>query len=80
MNRLCSPQAVAWAAATLCALMASAHAQPTTDDTPAETLPAVRITGTSLRRIDAETALPVIVLRRADIERSGAKTTTELLQ
>jgi iron complex outermembrane receptor protein len=80
MNRLCSPQAVAWAAATLCALMASAHAQPTADDTSAETLPAVRITGTSLRRIDAETALPVIVLRRADIERSGAKTTTELLQ
>jgi iron complex outermembrane receptor protein len=80
MNRLCSPQAVAWAAATLCALMASAHAQPTADDTSAETLPAVRITGTSLRRIDAETALPVIVLRRADIERSGARTTTELLQ
>jgi iron complex outermembrane receptor protein len=63
--------------------MASAHAQPTTADNPADaadTLPTVRITGTSLRRIDAETALPVTVLRRADIERSGAKTTTELLQ
>jgi iron complex outermembrane receptor protein len=80
MNRLCSPQAVAWAVATLCALMASAHAQPTTADTAPETLPTVRITGTSLRRIDAETALPVTVLRRADIERSGAKNTTELLQ
>jgi iron complex outermembrane receptor protein len=46
----------------------------------ASDLPAVRITGSALRRIDAETALPVTVLRRADIERSGARTTTELLQ
>lgn len=43
-------------------------------------LPAVHITGSALRHIDAETALPVIVLRRVDIERSGARTTTELLQ
>lgn len=83
MNRFSPPQAVAWAVATLCALMASAHAQSTSapdDHAPATSLPEVRITGTSLRRIDAETALPVIVLRRADIERSGARTATELLQ
>lgn len=40
----------------------------------------MQITGTALRRIDAETALPVIVIRRAEIDRSGARTTTELLQ
>lgn len=43
-------------------------------------MPEVRITGSALRRIDAETALPVTVLRRSDIERSGATTTAELLQ
>ena len=78
MNRSCPTKAVAWAVATLCATVACAHAQTPNADT--DNLPEVRITGTSLRRIDAETALPVIVLRRADIERSGARTTTELLQ
>ena len=32
----------------------------------------VEITGSAIRRVDAETALPVVVLQRADIERSGA--------
>lgn len=40
----------------------------------------VEITGSSLKRIDAESALPVQVWRREDIERSGATTTSELLQ
>lgn len=78
MNRSCPTKAVAWAVATLCATVACVHAQTPNADT--DNLPEVRITGTSLRRIDAETALPVIVLRRADIERAGARTTTELLQ
>lgn len=89
MNRTCTPQAVAWALATLCATLAlGAQAQPqparpdaaAQADPPGDRLPAVTITGTALRRIDAETALPVIVLHRADIERAGARTTTELLQ
>lgn len=80
---------VAWALAAPCASMAADAPAPANDSPPhAETatglssdrLPAVHITGTSLRRLDAETALPVTVLRRADIERSGARTTTELLQ
>lgn len=80
---------VAWALAAPCASMAADAPAPADDSPPhAETatglsgdrLPAVHITGTSLRRLDAETALPVTVLRRADIERSGARTTTELLQ
>lgn len=40
----------------------------------------VEITGSSIKRIDAESALPVQILRRADIEQTGATTTVELLQ
>jgi iron complex outermembrane receptor protein len=40
----------------------------------------VEITGSAIKRIDAETALPVQVLRREDIERSGATSTVDLLQ
>lgn len=40
----------------------------------------VEITGSSLRRIDAEAALPVQVYRRADIERSGVGSVAEFLQ
>jgi iron complex outermembrane receptor protein len=89
MNRSTLPRAVAWAAATLCATLASAQAPSTPStapstanaavDAPAD-LPEVRITGSALRRIDAETAVPVITVRRAEIERSGARTTAELLQ
>lgn len=40
----------------------------------------VEITGSSIRRIDAESALPVQILKRTDIERSGATTVVDLLQ
>lgn len=87
MNRPCPKQAVAWAVALLYASMAAAASAQTAPSRPAsepdndaDRLPAVQITGTALRRIDAETALPVIVIRRAEIDRSGARTTTELLQ
>src|SRR4051794_13483666 len=40
----------------------------------------IEVTGSSLKRIDAETALPVQILRREDIERIGATTTEELLK
>jgi iron complex outermembrane receptor protein len=40
----------------------------------------VEITGSSVRRIDAESALPVQVLRKEDIARSGASTVVDLLQ
>jgi iron complex outermembrane recepter protein len=43
-------------------------------------LPRVEVTGSSLRRIDGESALPVLVIRREDISRSGATSTAELLQ
>lgn len=44
------------------------------------TLERVEITGSSIRRIDAESALPVQVIKREQIERTGATTITDLLQ
>src|SRR3954451_8992854 len=40
----------------------------------------VEVTGSSIKRIDAETALPVQILRREDIDRIGASITEELLK
>ncbi len=40
----------------------------------------VEITGSSIKRIDGETPLPVEVLRRADIDKLGVTTAAELLQ
>jgi iron complex outermembrane receptor protein len=39
----------------------------------------VEITGSSIKRLDAETALPVQVIRREDIDKSGVTTAAELL-
>ncbi|XVJ69464.1 MAG: TonB-dependent receptor [Rhizobacter sp.] len=43
-------------------------------------LPRVEVTGSSVPRIDGEAALPVMVIRREEINRSGATSTAELLQ
>jgi iron complex outermembrane recepter protein len=40
----------------------------------------IEITGSAIRRIDAESALPVQVLKREDIQRTGATSTVDLLQ
>jgi iron complex outermembrane receptor protein len=40
----------------------------------------VEVTGTSIRRVEGETALPVTVITRKDIEKSGATNAMELLQ
>jgi iron complex outermembrane receptor protein len=78
--------AVAWASCGLAlpllglAAHTAALAQPTASAPPDDTLPTLSVTGTALRRIDAETALPVTVIRRTEIERSGARSVAELLQ
>jgi iron complex outermembrane recepter protein len=46
----------------------------------AQKLERIEITGSSIRRVDAETALPVSVLSRADIERTGVTTAQDLVQ
>lgn len=50
----------------------SAHAQ--------QQLERIEITGTHIKRVDAETPQPLIILSREDIERSGKTTLNELLQ
>lgn len=43
-------------------------------------LPRVEVTGSSVRRIDAESALPLHILRRKDIQQLGVTSTLELIQ
>jgi iron complex outermembrane receptor protein len=40
----------------------------------------IEVTGSAIKRIESETALPVQILRREDIDRIGATTTEELLK
>lgn len=46
----------------------------------AQQLERVEITGSSIKRIDGETAAPVQVLKRADIERTGAANVEQLMR
>jgi iron complex outermembrane receptor protein len=81
MNRfLAAVRAAAWASlgCSLLGAPAVSRAAP-----PLATLPEVRVTGSALpprEARDDDTAQPVIVLRQADIARSGATTVAELLQ
>lgn len=58
------------------ALLAAALPAPAQDAAPQR----VDITGSAIRRIQAEGALPVQIIRREDIERSGATSVQELIQ
>ncbi len=70
-----------WTGAALAGLSPnlSLRAQPATPPAAIQ-LPPVEVTGSRLRRIDGESALPVQIFRREDIARSGATSTAELLQ
>ncbi len=46
----------------------------------AENVQRVEITGSSIRRIEAEGALPVTVISRDAIDKTGASSVTELIQ
>lgn len=49
-------------------------------DAAAPVIERVVVTGSSIKRIDGETALPVQILKREDIERIGASSTEELVK
>jgi iron complex outermembrane recepter protein len=81
------------AAALACVVGASAAvavsgacAQAQNPDVPSNTRPEARpdirveVTGSNIRRVEGEGALPVTVITRQEIERSGATTPMELLQ
>ena len=57
----------------------AAHAVGATAQ-PAEALPRVEVTGSQLRRSVTETGLPLQVILRAEMERTGATSVAELLQ
>jgi outer membrane receptor protein involved in Fe transport len=62
---------------------ATSQAQDTTKDasaTEAKTLDAVTVTGSRIRRVDTETANPVVTLDRAAIEATGKPTLGDLVQ
>ena len=58
-------------AAALLALSCAAQAQTA--------LERVEVTGTAIKRIDGETALPVQVITRAEIDKAGVTTAAELV-
>ena len=74
-----TPRLRASALAVIAALgaMASAAAQ---EGPAAPAMQRVEITGSSIKRIESETALPVQVIKREDIEKSGVTTAAELLR
>ena len=49
-------------------------------DAYAQSMPRVEITGSSIKRIEGEAALPVEVIKREDIDKYGVTTAAELLQ
>jgi iron complex outermembrane receptor protein len=63
------------AAAGICLFASAAEA-----DTESAALPPVEVVGSRVPRLDGETALPVQVIRRDEIERSGVATVEELLK
>ncbi|AZP11117.1 TonB-dependent receptor plug domain-containing protein [Undibacterium parvum] len=48
-------------------------------ENPAASIQKVEITGSSIKRIEAETALPIQIISRKEIERTGATTSEQLL-
>lgn len=70
------PTATACAVHALLAALSVLGAQPAA----AQEAQRIEITGSSIKRIDAETALPVQVLTRQDIQKSGATNVEQLMQ
>lgn len=83
MNRRCRLMLVAWVLGVVLLSDSSwAQAQEADMSAPNEAPPEIRIevTGSNIKRVEGETALPVTVITRKEIERSGATTPMELLQ
>ncbi len=74
-----APFPLALPALAVLALAASMTAAQAQAQAQAQAPQRVEITGSSIKRLEGETALPVQTLRREDIEKSGATTAAELL-
>ncbi|MCC6069878.1 TonB-dependent receptor [Massilia sp. GCM10020059] len=77
LSRLLRPLFAGGSALGLAALVLPVHAQQAQPTGP---IARVEVTGTLIRRAEAETSSSVLTLNRADIERSGKTTVAELLQ
>ena len=58
---------------------ASAFAQETAEAAP-QALDRVQVTGSRIRQVDKETAQPVLVVSRQDIEKQGFQSVSDILQ
>jgi len=65
---------------TLAAFSVPASAQTTQNQQQAQKVEKIEVTGSSIRRVEGEGALPVTVISREEIEKSGATNAMELLQ
>ncbi|WKB52187.1 TonB-dependent receptor plug domain-containing protein [Eleftheria terrae] len=74
-----APHGAVWAQ-TAPAAPAAQPAAAATPSAPAAQLERVEITGSAVRRIQGETALPVQVIKREEIEKTGATSVSELIQ
>ncbi len=70
---------VAHALASMAVLSVPAWAQTTPAPDESVKIQKVEITGSSIKRLASETALPIQTIRREDIEKAGATTAAELL-
>jgi len=75
-----SPRLSRLAQASLLALSSLAGAASLAQDAQPQQLERVEVTGSSIKRLAAETALPVQTIKREDIEKSGVTTAAELLK
>ncbi|MBD8542106.1 TonB-dependent receptor [Oxalobacteraceae sp. CFBP 8761] len=66
-------------AGTTIALASLPLAAQTLPAVPAVELPRVEVTGSAIRRVQSETALPVQTISRAEIEKTGVTTAAELM-
>ena len=66
-------------AGVLAALGAMSVGSALAQDQQAQTLERVEITGSAIKRIDAETAVPVTVLKIDDLKKAGVTTTEQIL-
>jgi iron complex outermembrane recepter protein len=70
--------AAAWSSAAL-AQTPSTSPEPPAAPLTTQKIEKIEITGSSIKRIEGEAALPVLVITRAEIERGGTTTAGELL-
>ena len=73
-NRLRSALRVAGCISLVLAAAQAAYAQQ------AQKIEKIEVTGTNIKRVDIETAAPITIITREDIERSGMTTVSELLK